>query len=168
GPAGADGSSDEHVLQVGVDWDGSGSAPAQGANSDTVVLPGIGTLSVACPATDPENYTDGPRRLTLTFGAGAGRRTVATLTTMQGSDAYPDNVDNVRRATASGPIAFQLPNNGMITGTLSAEPVNGNGEDAGNLPSAQITLSSWWKTNDLEDPSANYCHISGQVIAEGS
>ena len=90
-----------------------------------------------------------------------------SLTTMQGSDAYPDNVDNIRRATTSDPVAFQLPNNGMVTGTFSAEPVSGDGADTGTMPSAQITLSSWWKTNDLDDPAANYCHLSGQVIAEG-
>ena len=49
----------------------------------------------------------------------------------------------------------------------AAEPVSGDGADTGNMPSAQITLSSWWKTNDLDDPAANYCHLSGQVIAEG-
>ncbi len=167
GPPGADGSSAEHVLQISVDWDDSTSAPSQSVNSDSVDLPGIGTLAVACPATDPENYTDGPRRLTLSFGAGGGRRTVATLTTMQGSDTYPDNVDNVRRETTGDPIVFQLPNNGMVTGTFGAEPVVGDGTDVGNMPSAQITLSSSWKTNDLVDPAANYCHLSGQVIAKG-
>ena len=166
GIPGLDGSSDERVLQLGVDWNNSSSGVSQTEFSDTVTLPGIGDLTVACPTTDGENYTDGPRRLTLTFGAGGGYRSVATLTTLQASDQYPDNVDNVRRATTSAPIVFQLPNNGMVTGTFGVETINGGSLDAGTLPAAQITLSSWWKTND-PIPSGNYCHLSGQVIAKG-
>ena len=168
GPSGARGpagSSAERVLQVGVDWDGFAAA-AQG-DSSSVALPGIGTLGLACPTSDPENYTDGPRRLTLSYGAAPGFRTVATLTVLQANDAYPQNVDNERFETTGAPIEVVLPNNGMVVGTFSAEPVAGNGTAPGSLPSGQITLSSSWKTND-PDPGANFCHLSGQVLTAGA
>ena len=165
GDRGVPGSSAERVLQIGVDWDGTAEAAA--GSTDSVVLPGIGTLTLACPATDPLNYTDGPRRLKLSYGAAAGFRTVTTLTVLQAGDDYPDNVDNRRWETTGAPIEVVLPNNGMIVGTFSAEPVAGNGTIAGTLPSGEITLSSSWKTND-PSPGANFCHLSGQVLTAGA
>lgn len=163
GPAGPPGSSDEQVLQLGVDWDGFGSGQPQ---SDSVTLPGIGQLTISCPEAPPA--TPDARQLTLSYGAGPGFRTVATLTKLQGSSAYPDNADNERLETTGAPIVYEIPNNGMTVGTFSAETVNGDGSPPGSLPTAQITLSSSWKTNDSANPAANYCHISGQVIAEGA
>lgn len=164
GPRGFPGASGEQVHQLGVDWNGAGNAA--GNDSASISLPRIGVLTLSCPATDGTNYP-GPRKLTLSPGADPGLRTVATLNTLQGSDMYPDNVSNVRQESTGSTIEYPLPNNGMITGTFSAETVSGDGSSAGELPGAQITMSSSWKTND-PNPDDNFCHLSAQVIAEGA
>lgn len=164
GPVGPAGSSAERVLTLSVDWDGVANASP---DSDSVTLPGIGTLTLACPAAEATNFATGPRRLSLSYGAAADQRTVANLTILQQGSDFPDSVENQRYETTGAPIELQLPNNGMIVGTFSAETVSGNGAAAGTLPTGQINLSSVWKTND-PDPAANYCHLSGQVLTTGA
>lgn len=164
GPRGFPGASGEQVTQLAVDWNGA--ANAAGNDTASITLPGIGVLTLSCPASDGTSYP-GPRKLTLAYGANPGFRTVATLNTLQGSDMYPDNVSNVRQESTGSTIDYALPNNGMITGTFSAETVSGDGSSAGELPGAQITMSSSWKTND-PNPADNFCHLSAQVIAEGT
>ncbi len=162
GPRGITGSSDEHVLDVGVDWNGS--ANAAGHDSAAVDLPGIGNLSIQCPTTAP---ADDPaiHRMVLTPSS-AGRRTVANLTTFQGDGS--NTTSNERSQTEDlTPIVVRIPRNGMISGTFSVEPSGGSSVDAGSLPVADITLSSYWKDND-PTLSENTCHISAQLIAKGA
>lgn len=161
GPQGPEGSSDEHVLQLGIDWNGS--ANAAGHDSSSVVLPGIGTLEAQCPATPVDD--DSVRRLVLTPSNPSTIRTVATLTTFQGSGT--DAATQTRIPGEGTPIIARIPRNGMINGTFSIEPKNLGSVDPGVLPTASITLSSYWKDNDPV-PGENYCHISAQLIAEGA
>lgn len=75
---------------------------------------------------------------------------------------------DLARYTSSGasPVVADIPNNGMFSGTISIEPINGNGATPGVSP-ATIVVSSFWKDND-PTPSQNYCHITAQVILRGS
>lgn len=163
GPRGIEGSSDEHVLDIGVDWNGAANAP--GNDSASVVLPGIGTLQILCPSTPPDDPS--VRRLILT-PANAGRRTVANLTSFEGSGVNAPASTNQRYQTDDQtPISALIPSNGMISGSFSVEPNSGGSADAGQLPVADITLSSFWKVND-PIASENSCHISAQLLAKGS
>lgn len=160
GERGVAGSSDEHVLDVGVDWNGS--ANAAGHDSSSVELPGIGTLTIQCPSTPPDDPS--VRRLVLTPASG-GRRTVANLTTFEG--AGTNAATNQRYQTDDlTPITVPIPSNGMISGSFSVEPIAGDSTDPGQLPVADVTLSSFWKVNDPV-ASENSCHISAQLLAEG-
>lgn len=160
GERGVPGSSDEHVLDVGIDWNGA--ANAAGHDSASIELPGIGTLAMQCPSTPPDDPS--VRRLVLT-PTSAGRRTVANLTTFEG--AGTGAASNQRYQTEDlTPITVPIPSNGMISGSFSVEPSAGDSTDPGQLPVADITLSSYWKVNDPV-ASENSCHISAQVIAKG-
>jgi hypothetical protein len=162
GPRGPTGSSDEHVLDVGVDWNGS--ANAAGHDSASVELPGIGNLAIECPSTAP---ADDPaiHRMVLTPSS-AGRRTVANLTTFQGAGQNAATNERLQSDDLT-PIVVPIPRNGMISGIFSVEPSGGSSVDAGAMPVADMTLSSYWKDND-PILSENTCHISAQLIAEGA
>jgi hypothetical protein len=160
GPVGPPGSSDEHVLDLGIDWNGS--TNAAGHDTATANLTGIGELRLECPAepVDDDSY----RRLVLT-PASTARRTVASLTTFSG--AGMDAASTSRYASEDGsPIVVRIPRNGMLNGTIGLEPSSGGSVAAGSLPVASITLSSYWKENDPV-AAENYCHISAQVLSEG-
>lgn len=160
GERGPAGSSDEHIVDFGIDWDGSGNAA--GRDSSSVAVPGIGTLTLQCPASPADDPS--VRRLVLSPAAG-GRRTVASLTTFQG--AGTTNASLQRYASEdTTPIVALIPRNGMISGNLSLEPNSGGSVDPGQLPVADVTLSSNWKDND-PIASQNFCHISVQMIAKG-
>lgn len=160
GTRGATGSSDEHVLDFGVDWIGADNAA--GHDSAAIDLPGIGTLTIQCPSTPPDDPS--VRRLVLTPVSG-GRRTVANLTTFEGAGTTA--ATNQRyQSDDTTPITALIPNNGMISGSFSVEPNSGGSADVGQLPVADITLSSYWKVND-PIASENSCHISAQVLAKG-
>ncbi|MFN8152052.1 MAG: hypothetical protein U0R24_13125 [Solirubrobacterales bacterium] len=160
GTRGATGSSDEHVLDFGVDWIGSDNAA--GHDSAAIDLPGIGTLTIQCPNTPPDDPS--VRRLVLTPVSG-GRRTVANLTTFEGAGTTAATNQRYQSDDIT-PITALIPNNGMISGSFSVEPNSGGSADAGQLPVADITLSSYWKVND-PIASENSCHISAQVLAKG-
>ena len=129
----------------------------------SIALPGIGTLAAQCPATPVDDPS--VRRLVLTPFNPSSIRTVATLTTFEGSGT--DKATQARRTGEGTPILIPIPRNGMINGTFSIEPKDGGSVDVGILPTASITLSGYWKDND-DLPSENYCHVSAQVVAEGA
>ena len=160
GARGVTGSSDEHVLDFGVDWDGA--ANAAGHDSSAIDLPGIGTLAIQCPSTSPDDPS--VRRLVLTPATG-GWRTVANLTTFEGAGTTAATNQRYQTNDTTA-ITALIPNNGMISGSFSVEPNSGGSADAGQLPVADITLSSYWKVNDPID-TENSCHISAQVLAKG-
>jgi hypothetical protein len=161
GPRGAAGANNERVYSMVLSWRGLANAPG----NDVIqrAIPGIGTLTLACPTSNGGVYP-GDRRLTLSNGS--GQRVVATLTSFLDDSSRGENVQNQRQANPPGQISFGLPQNGMISGNLSVEPISGNGGPAGSLPNASILLSSYYQTNDATDPSNNWCHVSAQVIAK--
>ncbi len=161
GPRGIPGSSDEHVLDIGIDWNGT--ANAAGHDAAAVELPGIGTLALRCPSSPPDDPS--VRRLVLT-PAGGGRRTVANLTTFAGAGTTAATNQRYQTDDAT-PLAVPIPSNGMISGSFSVEPNSGEGTEPGQLPVADITLSSFWKVND-PIASENSCHVSAQLLAKGS
>ena len=157
GTTGPAGSSDEHVVDVGVDWNGE--ANSAGRDTSSVAVPGIGTMKLTCPAAGG----NGAHTLVISPSSPAGRRTVATLTTFE-----QGNSSNQRFTSGdSSPISIPLPNNGMISGAFSIEPISGGSADAGGLPVADLTMSSFWKDNGDPPGSDDYCHLSAQIIAKG-
>lgn len=161
GERGIPGSSDEHVLDVGIDWNGA--ANAAGNDTASVDLPGIGNLAIQCPSSPPDDPS--VRRLVLTPASG-GRRTVANVTTFEGAGTSAATNQRYQEDGVT-PIVIPIPNNGMISGSFSVEPNSGGSTDAGQLPVADLTLSSYWKSND-PIASENYCHVSAQLIAKGA
>lgn len=161
GPRGIAGSSDEHVLDIGVDWNGA--ANAAGHDVAAVDLPGIGTLALQCPSGPPDDPS--VRRLVLT-PLGGGRRTVANLTTFEGAGTTAATNQRYQTDDAT-PLTIPIPSNGMISGSFSVEPNSGENIEPGQLPIADLTLSSFWKVNDPV-PSENSCHISAQLLAKGA
>lgn len=157
GATGPAGSSDEHVLDVGVDWDGE--ANSAGRDTSSVAVPGIGTMTLNCPAAGG----NGAHTLVINPSSPAGRRTVATLTTFEQGNSSNERVTS----GDSSPISIPLPNNGMISGAFSIEPISGGSADAGQLPVADLTMSSFWKDNGDPPGSDDYCHLSAQIIAKG-
>lgn len=160
GPRGIPGSSDEHVLDIGVDWNDA--ANAAGHDVAVVGLPGIGTLALQCPSNPPDDPS--VRRLVLTPASG-GRRTVANLTTFEGAGTTAATNQRYQTDDAT-PLTVPIPSNGMISGSFSVEPNSGEDIEPGQLPIADLTLSSFWKVNDPV-PSENSCHISAQLLAKG-
>ena len=138
GPAGADGSNNDRLYNLNVDW--SNANDAAGNDTASRTIPGIGTLTVSCPTSDPQTYP-GSRRLTLSNGSG-GMRVVATITSFLDDSAAGEHVLNQRQQSPPDSISYGLPQNGMMTGNLSVEPINGSGGAAGSLPNASLILTS--------------------------
>lgn len=164
GPQGAAGANNERVYNLNVDW--SDAADAAGNDSASRTIPGVGTLKVACPTSDPGTYP-GDRRLTLTNESG-GKRVVATLTTFLDDSSAGENVVSQRQANPPAQIGFGLPQNGMISGNISVEPISGNGGPASSLSNASLILSSYYQTNDPGNPANNWCHVSAQLVVKGA
>ena len=164
GPQGVAGSNNERVYNMNISWRDS----SQAAGHDTIarVIPGIGTLTLSCPATQGTVYP-GTRKLTLANPASNSRRTAATLTTLQG--AGTSGISRLTRLDVDpGQTAeLGLPNNGLIEGTLAAEPKSGGSVVAGSLTNASIVISSYYKTND-PDPPDNFCQVSTQLVVKGA
>lgn len=164
GPAGPAGSNNERLYNLNVDW--SNANDAAGNDSASRTIPGLGTLTVSCPTSDPQTYP-GDRLLTLSNESG-GRRVVATLTTFLDDSSGGENVRNQRQQNPPGTISYGLPQNGMITGNLSVEPISGSGGPAGSLTNASLVLSSYYQTNDPGNPGNNWCHVSAQLVVKGA
>ncbi len=165
GPQGVAGSNNERVYDISINWRNTGNAP--GNDTATQSIPGVGTLKLACPATNPTEYP-GDRKLTIFGPATDARRAVATLTTLQGAGVNGNS--SLQRLTAGKgeSASLGLPNNGMVEGTISAEPQNSGSVPPGSLTNASIVISSYYQTNDPGNPADNWCLISGQLVVKGA
>jgi hypothetical protein len=155
GPPGAQGPEGppgpQVALSLAVNWLGLENAP--GHDSSSAGLAGIGTLTATC--------NEATQTLTLT-PAGNGGRTVLDVTTFQGEGTEgASSNERLTTESASAPISVPLPPNGMVSGTLSVEPISGN-SGALALP-ASFMLSSEWKTND-PNTALNYCYVAAQLL----
>ncbi len=161
GPAGV---SNERAFSMTISW--RDSADAAGHTTVSKALPGLGTLTLTCPTTNGTVYP-GDRKLTLTNPASNTRRTAATLTTLQGAGL--NGASRLERLNIDPGQTGELglPNNGMIEGTISAEPKSGGSVPPGSLTNASVVISSYYKTND---PIAanNFCQVSAQLIVKGA
>lgn len=121
---------------LSLGWRGAGGVPAD--TTTVVPVPGLGGVRLRC---DPG--TEGVRALVI---EPAKPLAGLELTTYEGSDTARRTIGNV-------PYLVPVPNNGLV------EVVS----PAGNAP-LRLVLSSRWKVND-PDPAANFCHLSGLVVA---
>jgi hypothetical protein len=110
-------------------WRGSDAAP--GHDSTAFAVPGVGTVTVTCSAAPL-----GARSVTVDAPQGG------TVTTREGSD-------DTARPQDMGPVAADLPNNGMLFVTLA--------------DGTRLVVSSRWKVND-PDPTQNSCFVAAQAI----
>ena len=163
GPRGPAGFNNERLLALGVHWRDSREAP--GFTADSANAPGLGAITIRCPA---DNDFDRSKRLLRVTPVPSNRRTVVTVTTFEGAGTTRDHADNERfQSTDGSPIEIELPPNGMIDGVIALEPFAGGSTAAGSLRSGVLTLSSEWKTNDA-DEAENFCHVSAQIVVKGA
>jgi hypothetical protein len=108
-----------------------GSDAAAGHDSTAFAIPGVGTVNVACSAA-----LLGARGLSIDSPQGG------TVTTREGSE-------DTARPQEMGPVAADLPNNGMLFATLA--------------DGTRLIVSSRWKVND-PDPSQNFCFVAAQAV----
>ncbi len=153
GPAGGAGPAGPQIaLSLQVDW--REASNVQGHESASVALPGIGTLSASC--------TLQAQTLTLT-PASSTYRTVLDASTLQGEGSQGVS-SNERRETTGAPTTLALPPNGMITATVSLEPIAGNGGEELAAP-AMLTLSSEYKLNGASGAEDD-CFVAAQVVQQ--
>lgn len=157
GPTGAQGpAGTDHVSSFSINW--RGDSNAAGNSSASVGIPGIGTLNVVC---SPSQQT-----ASLTPAASGSVRTEANISDFEGSASsnqmpYSQNGQAIPIGSPTQP-GQALPPNGMLTGTLSVQPVDGTG---GPEPApATLTLSSEYVVNN---PPNDSCFIAGQVTQGG-
>jgi hypothetical protein len=155
GPAGAPGPAgpvSDAVRSLTVNWRNGDSAVDPSAS---VVLPGLGTVTVTC--------TPDAQALSVTPAA-SGPRTVLDTDTVQGAGTQgATSFDRGASQSTTVPITAPIPNNGLILATISVEPYSGDG-GTGPDP-ATLTISSEWKLND---PIAtnNFCFVAGQIVGK--
>ena len=151
GPEGAPGPPGPNLaVSLTINWSGLAYAPER----DTVVesIPGVAQVEARCTLEE---------QVLIVTPTLSGVRTVADVTTFQG-EGIAGVSSHARIFTEStAPLRIPLPTNGMIEGTLSVEPIVGNG-GAGPAPSS-LTLSSEWKLND-PDEANDYCYVAGQFL----
>jgi hypothetical protein len=151
GPEGAPGPPGPNLaVSLSVNWSGLAYAPER--DTDVETIPGIAQVEARC---SPE-----AQELVVTPTL-SGVRTVADVTNFQG-EGIAGVASHVRLfSEAMAPLTIPLPTNGMIEGTLSIEPLSGDG---GVEPApSSLTLSSEWKLND-PDEANNYCYVAGQFL----
>ncbi|PTL59791.1 hypothetical protein [Paraconexibacter algicola] len=122
-----------------------------GRESASATLPSVGRVDVVC--------TDAEQVLQLTPARG-DQRTALGLQRFEGTTGSHQQLLSTGPAD---PIRVTLPPNGMLTGTISLQPVAGDG-GAGPAP-ATFTLSSAYVVNDGAN---NSCHVAAQILAAGS
>ncbi len=151
GPEGAPGpTGPDLAVSLSINWSGLAYAPER----DTTVqsIPGIAQVEARCTVEE--------QALVLTPTL-SGVRTVADVTTFQGEGTAGVSSHARIYSESTTPITIPLPTNGMIEGTLSVEPVTGDG-GPGPAPYS-LTLSSEWKLNDPNEAN-NYCYVAGQFL----
>jgi hypothetical protein len=152
GPVGPQGPAATDVVRsLSLNWRRGASS---GRDTASVAIPSIGTLVAVC--------RPGEQRLLL-YPAQSGVRTTASVTTFQSTSS--DNATS-SSTSAGSPlvVADPLPPNGMLSATLSVQPVSGDG-GPGPAP-ATLVLSSESVVNGLS-ATDNFCFVSGQVLQAG-
>jgi hypothetical protein len=124
-----------------------------GRDSATAAIPSIGNLTAICNLDRQALVIDptGP----------PGVRTVANVTSYEGEGTANSFNDRLPHDPGQRQIIIPLPVNGMLSVTLSTEPVSGDG-GAGVAP-ATLMVSSERKVNDPV-ASLNFCYIAGQAL----
>jgi len=151
GPAGPPGPPGPNIAaSLSLNW--SGFANTASFDSSQAALAGLASLSTVCNAS--------VQQLVITPAA-QGVRTVADLTTMQGEGVQGISSFQRTESDSGTPIVVALPNNGMITGTISVEPISGTG--GVEADPATITLSSQFKLND-PDAADDFCYVAAQAV----
>lgn len=153
GAAGPAGPADDAVRSLTLNWR---RGQWGGRDSAATETPGLGTVIVTCR----------PGTLELRVAPSTpGARTVLDTTVFQGAGTA--GASSHERRASSGPgdeIRLPLPVNGMLTGTLSVEPVAGDG---GPGPSpASLIVSSEAKLNGASNDE-NFCYLAAQVVGRG-
>lgn len=151
GPEGAPGPPGPNLaVSLTVNWSGLAYAPER----DTTVgsIPGIAQVEARCTLEEQALI------VTPTLN---GVRTVADLTTFQGEGTAGVSSHARTFTESTAPLTIPLPPNGMIEGTLSVEPIVGDG--GGGPGPSSLTLSSEWKLND-PDEANDYCYVAGQFL----
>jgi hypothetical protein len=151
GPEGAPGPpGPDLAVSLSINWSGLAYAPER----DTTVqsIPGIAQVEARCTMEE--------QALVVTPTL-SGVRTVADVTTFQGEGTAGVSSHARIYSESTTPLMIPLPTNGMIEGTLSVEPVTGDG-GPGPAPYS-LTLSSEWKLNDPNEAD-NYCYVAGQFL----
>jgi hypothetical protein len=133
-----------------INWSGLAYAPERDTTVGTV--PGVAQVEVRCTLEE---------QAIVVTPLLSGVRTVADVTTFQGEGVAGVSSHARLFSESTSPITIPLPTNGMLEGTLSVEPIDGDGgPDA--APSS-LTFSSEWKLND-PDEANNYCYVAGQFL----
>jgi hypothetical protein len=124
-----------------------------GRDSATADIPSIGTLTAVCNLDRQALVIDPIAR--------PGVRTIANVTSYEGEGTANAFNDRLPHDPGTRQIVIPLPVNGMLSATLSTEPVSGDG-GAGVAP-ATLMVSSERKVND---PVAglNFCYVAGQAL----
>jgi hypothetical protein len=154
GPAGPEGPpgppGPNLAVSLTLNWSGLAHAPER----DTTVqsVPGIGQAEARCTLEE---------QVLLITPTVTGVRTVADVTTFQGEGTAGVSSHARLYSESTAPLRIPLPTNGMVEGTLSLEPIAGNG-GPGSAPYS-LTLSSEWKLNDPNEAN-DYCYIAGQLL----
>jgi hypothetical protein len=133
-----------------LNWHGLENAP--GRDTTLAELPGLATIEARCSTAAQD---------ILITPLSEGVRTVVDMTTFQGEGVAGVSSHNRVSTESLAPLAIPLPPNGMIEGTLSVEPISGEGSD--RAAPVSFTVSSEWKLNDPA-PENNYCYIAGQFL----
>ncbi|HEY7962139.1 MAG TPA: hypothetical protein VID29_09475 [Solirubrobacteraceae bacterium] len=132
-----------------LNWHGLENAP--GRDSAVSELPGVAKIELRCGTAAQD---------ILLTPLNEGVRTVVDVTTFQGEGVAGISSHNRVYSESLAPLAIALPPNGMLEGTLSVEPISGEGP--GGAP-VSFTFSSEWKLND-PTPENNYCYVAGQFL----
>jgi hypothetical protein len=163
GPKGVPGANgDERVYNLSIAW--RNSDDAAGNDAAQQAIPGVGTLRLECPA----NASAASHLIKFTNPAANTRRAGVTLTTLQGSGVSGASRLDRLNIDPGDTGQLQLPPNGMVEGTMAAEPLSGGSVTPGSLTNASISLSSYYQTNDLGNPPNNWCFVSAQVLVKGA
>jgi hypothetical protein len=151
GPEGAPGpTGPDLAVSLTINWSGLAYAPERDTSVETI--PGVAQVEARCSVEEQALI------VTPTLN---GMRTVADVTTFQGEGTAGVSSHARIESESTAPLAIALPTNGMIEGTLSVEPITGDG-GTGPAPYS-LTLSSEWKLNDPNEAD-DYCYVAGQFL----